>query len=298
MTEVAGTRRMRSEAFIRGLFTSALTAPLTVAIVVFVAVPAAVFAAYSVWQVESFQIVHDYTLKNYRDVFTQPLYRTAVRDSFIIGITTALGCTVLAFVLAWAVRFHTTRWRSPLVLAIVASSVSSYLARLYAWRSILGTDGVINYALEKTHVTHGPLSFLIFDRFAVIVALVHIFLPFAFLPIYANLLEIDPDTLRAARMLGAGPIRTFLRVALPLASTGVAISFSYVLIFATGDYAVPSFLGGPSGIVAARVIADQFGVVFNWPLGAALSFVYMAILGLILGVFTWAVTYRARRLRA
>jgi ABC-type spermidine/putrescine transport system permease subunit I len=274
-----------------------LMAPLTAFVLLFAAVPAGIFLVYSFWQVETFQIVHDLTFANYREVFTGDLYRNSLWNGFVIGLITASVCCTLAFVLAWAVRFHTSRWRNAIVLCIVVSSVSSYLARLYAWRSILGTDGIINYSLERVGLIHGPLGFLIFNRFAIVIALVHMFLPFAFLPIYSNLLEIRPETLQAGRVLGAGPVRNFWRVAFPLTSTGFAISFVYVFIFATGDYAVPTFLGGPQGVVVARVIADQFGIVFNWPLGAALSFVYIAFLAVFLGGFTWVVTRRSRRLR-
>jgi ABC-type spermidine/putrescine transport system permease subunit I len=272
-----------------------LIAPLTAFVLLFAAVPAGIFLVYSLWQVEAFQIVHDLTIDNYREVFTGSLYRNSLWNGFVIGLITACVCCTLAFALAWAVRFHTSRWRNAVVLCIVVSSVSSYLARLYAWRSILGTDGIINYSLERVGVTHGPLGFLIFNRFAIVIALVHMFLPFAFLPIYSSLLEIHPETLQAGRVLGAGPVQNFWRVAFPLASTGVAISFVYVFIFATGDYAVPTFLGGPQGVVVARVIADQFGIVFNWPLGAALSFVYIAFLAVFLGGITWVVTRRSRR---
>jgi spermidine/putrescine transport system permease protein len=292
------SRRRLGVVLHRQLATVALVAPITAWVALFVAVPAAIFLAYSFWQVEAFQIVHDYTVANYRDVFTEPLYRDSLFNAFLIGVLTTVPCCTIAFALAWAVRFHTSRWRSTIVLLIVISSVSSYLARLYAWRSILGRDGVINYSLEKTGVIDQPLTFLIFNRFAIVVALIHIFLPFAFLPIYSSLLEIKPETLQASRVLGAGPIRTFTHVAFPLASTGFAVSVIYVFIFATGDYAVPTFLGGPGGVVAARVIADQFGVVFNWPLGAALSFIYMALLAVLLGLFTWAVTRRGVRVGA
>jgi spermidine/putrescine transport system permease protein len=270
--------------------------PLALCTVLLVAVPAAIFVVYSFWQVDAFQIVHRLTWDNYDQVFTDELYRRSLWNAFVIGIITATVTCAIAFPLAWAVRFHCSRWRDTVVLLIVISAVTSYLARLYAWRSILGADGVINYSLERAGLIHDPLGFLIFNRFAMVIALVHIFLPFAFLPIYGSLQAVQPEVLQASRVLGAGPIRTFTRVAFPLASTGFAVSFAYVVIFATGDYAVPSFLGGPQGAVAARVIADQFGAVFNWPLGAALSIVYMLVLGLLLGVFTWLVTRRARRL--
>ena len=95
---------------------------------------------------------------------------------------------MLGFALAWAIRFHVRRGRDLLLLVIVISSIGSYLARLYAWRSILGGNGIVNYTLQRVGVIDQPLDWLIFNRFAVILTLTNVFLPFAFLPIYANLL--------------------------------------------------------------------------------------------------------------
>jgi spermidine/putrescine transport system permease protein len=273
-----------------------LTLPLTLLLLALVGVPAAVFLLYSFWQVESFSIVHDFTTENYRLVFADASYRPIFVNSLTVGALTAIACCLFGFALAWAVRFHAGRARNVLVVAIVVASVGSYLARLYAWRSILGAEGVVNYTLDKLGVIDDPLGFLIFNRFAVIVTLTNVFLPFAFLPIYANLLSIRPEVLEAGRVLGAGPIANFRRVILPLSLTGLTISFAYVLIFATGDFAASAFLGGPTGVVTARVIADQFGIAFNWPLGAALAFVYVFALAAIVGALAVYAARRAKRI--
>lgn len=264
----------------------------------FFVVPLLVMALHSVWHVESFQIIRGFTLENYLQALTEPVYRQALTGSFIVGVSTAAVCVAIALPLAWAVRFHTSKYRDLLLLLIVVASVGSYLARIYSWRSILGSSGVINYFLVSLGVTDAPLDFLIFNRFAVVIALVNLFLPFAFLPIYASLLSVEPAVLEASRVLGAGPIKSFWKVGLPLSSTGLVISFIYVLIFATADFAAPAFLGGPEGIVTSQVIAQQFGVAFNWPLGAALAVLYMVILGAIVGLLATLVMRRTRRMRS
>lgn len=281
-----------------GRLSAALAAPFGVWLVAFFLVPSGIMLMYSFWRVDLFQVVRESSLDNYRDVFTTPLYRQALVGSFILGAVTAAVSTTAAFALAWAVRFHTTRYRELLLILVVSASVGSYLARIYAWRSILGAEGLIDYSLSSIGLTDEPLSFLIFNRGAVIVALVNLFLPFAFLPIYASLLTIQPEVLKASRVLGAGRLTTFRKITLPLASTGLVISFLYVLIFATADFAAPSFLGGKQGVVAAQLIADQFGTTFNWPLGSALAVVYVLILGLLVGLLAWYAARRTRRIQS
>lgn len=268
---------------------------MTVGALAMVAVPLIIFALYSLWRVEGFQIVHRYGFGNYRQALGGFFVRS-LATSLVIGVSTAVASCLVAFGLAWAVRFRLTRSRNLVLLTVVAASTGSYVARIYSWRSILGDAGLINRGLEWLGVIHEPLAFLIFNRGAVIVALTNLFVPYAFLPIYVNLLSIDPDVLAAGRVLGAGPLTNFRRVVLPMASVGLVVSFMYVLIFATGDFAIPLFLGGPTGVPASRAIESQFSDSFNWPLGAAMSFMYMAALGLVAGALALYAARRSRRL--
>ena len=281
---IAGAGRSPAQASRRrlkaGLLNLGLALPLGVWLAALFAAPAVIFLLYSFWRVEAFRIVHHYGLANYH-VALGGFYLHSVLNSLIIGVVVATLSCVLAFALAWAVRFRVSRGRNIILLAIVAASAGSYLARIYAWRSILGATGVINSALGTFGLTNHPVGWLIFDRFAVIIALTNLYVPYAFLPIYVNLLNVDPEVVQAGRVLGAGPLTNLRRVILPIAATGLVTSFLYVLIFATGDFAIPTFLGGPTGVPAAQVIQNQFSTNFNWPLGAAMSFVYMAVLGTI-----------------
>jgi spermidine/putrescine transport system permease protein len=277
------------------LFRTLLALPLALWLAALFAAPAVVFLVYSFWRVEAFRIVHVFNLDNYRHALGGFYLRT-VLNSLIIGFSVAAISCAISFALAWAIRFRFTRRRNLILLAVVAASAGSYLARIYSWRSILGSTGAINSVLTSVGFTAHPISWLIFDRFAVIVALTNLYVPYAFLPIYVNLLNVDPEVVEAGRVLGAGPVTNVRRVILPLASIGVIISFVYVLIFATGDFAIPIFLGGPGHLPAAEVIQDQFGSSFNWPLGAAMSFVYMAVLGMITVALLAVAQRQSRRL--
>jgi spermidine/putrescine transport system permease protein len=286
----AARRRLKAGALNLGL-----ALPLGIWLAALFAAPAVIFLLYSFWRVEAFRIVHRYGLANYRVAFGGA-YLHSVANSLIIGVTVATLSCVLAFALAWAVRFRVGRGRNIILLAVVAASAGSYLARIYSWRSILGASGVINSALASLGLADHPLGWLIFDRFAVIVALTNLYVPYAFLPIYVNLLNLDAEVVQAGRVLGAGPLTNLRRVIVPIASTGLVTSFLYVLIFATGDFAIPTFLGGPTGVPAAQAIQNQFSTNFNWPLGAAMSFVYMAVLGTIAAVLLVVGARSSRRL--
>lgn len=259
------------------------------------AAPAVIFLIYSFWRVEAFRIVHTFGFDNYRLALSWSFLRNVVNSMMIGGVVASISC-VIAFALAWAARFRLQRGRNLVLLAIVAAATGSYLARIYSWRSILGNNGAVNSVLQSIGLTDHPLTWLIFDRFAVILALTNLYVPFAFLPIYANLLNIDPEVVEAGRVLGASPVRNLRRVVLPMASVGLIISFLYVLIFATGDFAIPAFLGGPTGLPAAQVIQVQFGSSFDWPLGAAMSLVYMAVLGVVAAVLLVVANRKSRRL--
>jgi spermidine/putrescine transport system permease protein len=272
-----------------------LATPLTLWLLALVTLPIGIFFVYSFWRVRNFQIVHSFWLGNYRSAFGS-LFLSAVESSLIIGLSAALLSCAGGFVLAWVVRFRLRRTRNLALLAIVAVSAGSYLARIYSWRAVLGSNGLINSGLIHAGVTDQPLTFLLFNRFAIVTALVNLFLPYAFLPIYANLLAMDSEVIEAGRVLGAGPWTNFRRVILPMASVGLAISFIYVMIFATGDFAIPTFLGGATGLPAAAVIQSQFGTSFNWPLGAAMSFVYIVILGAIAGALAFYANRVSRRM--
>lgn len=264
----------------------------------FLALPSLMFFAYSFWRIELFAIVPDWGLQNYAEILGSGHgYWHIIVNSLWVGLTTAALTCVLAFLLAWAVRFHFPRHANVIVLAIVVSSVGSYLARLFSWRSILGGNGLIAYFTSSLGLGTGLGEALIFNRGTIILVLTNLFLPFAFLPIYANLLTVEREVLEASRMLGAGPLRTFVRVALPLSAAGLTTSLIYVFVFASGDFAVAAFLGGPQGTVVARAIGDLFITTLNWPLGAALTIVYVVVLAAFVGPLAWFAARTARRIR-
>jgi spermidine/putrescine transport system permease protein len=255
-------------------------AQLTPALVIvgaFVIAPLAIFAFYSFWRLRDYDLVSEWNLENYREVLTSPIYRDLVWNTIKIAGMASLATVAIAYAFAHAIRFHLRRFQEPLLFLIIVACFSGYLVRIYAWRTILGEEGIINRVLQLVGVIGQPLGFLLFNRLAAVIVLTNFLLPFAVLAIYASLQDIRESEIEAARDLGAGAFTAFRRVTLPLAWPGIFAAFAISFILAAGDYLTPQLVGGTSGSMIGRVIANTFTTSFNWPRGAALSFVLLAV---------------------
>jgi spermidine/putrescine transport system permease protein len=256
--------------------------PATVFLLVFLVGPLAIFGVYSFWVTRSYQLVSDWTFANYREALTQAAYRDLFRNTIEIAGIAAAITTTLAYTFAHLIRFQLRRYQNVLLFAVVVALFSGYLVRIYAWRTILGNEGILNHALVSLGIVDRPLSFLLFSRAAALIVLVNFLVPLAVLPIYAALQNVGDDAIEAARDLGAGPFQAFRRVTLPLAWNGVFAAFAFTFIIAAGDYVTPQLVGGTSGAMIGRAVADKFGVTFAWPLGASLSFLTLVfVLGIV-----------------
>jgi spermidine/putrescine transport system permease protein len=173
--------------------------------------------------------------------------------------------------LAYYLSFHTRARKEILYQLVIVPLWVSYLVRGYAWKTILGSEGVLNGFLQYFHITHEPLAFLLYSPFAVVLMLTHIYTPFVFLPIYAALEHIPRPLLEASQDLGAGRAQTFFRVILPLSMPGVLAGATFAFLLSLGDFLAPLLVGGPSGTMIANVVQTLFGAAFDWPLGAAIS---------------------------
>jgi spermidine/putrescine transport system permease protein len=162
-----------------------------------------------------------------------------------------------------------------LVLALLPF-LTGYLLRIFAWRLLLGTSGLINFALEGVGLIHEPLQFLLFTRTAVILVLIYVWVPWAALPIFVRLEQMDRSLLWAAADLGASPIRAFARVTFPLSLTGVFVAFFFVFIPTLGDFATAGLVGGTDGVMVGNII-QGFLTSLVYPSGAALSVLLLLV---------------------
>ena len=227
------------------------------------------------------QVTYHFTVSNYTAALQDPVYRTVAWHSFGIGALAALICVVAGYPVAFFITFRLRRGRTLALFLVVVSLFTSYLVRLYAWYTILGGNGIINTALIHLGVVSHPLLFLLFNRTAVAIAWVNVFLPYSILMLTSSMQNVRSDLLENARDLGASPLRTFSRVVLPLTMTGAIGAFTYTFILTSGDYITPSLLGGTSSTSLANIVSDEFLALGNRPAGAAISFVMLAVFFLV-----------------
>jgi spermidine/putrescine transport system permease protein len=243
----------------------------------FLLVPYALMFAHSFWQVRDGSLVHHWNLENYKTLFSNPIYlQVLFRTMRIAGAVTLLSLA-LGYPLAYYLSFRSGVRKEFLYQLVIVPLWVSYLVRGYAWKTILGSDGVLNGALQYLHLTHAPLEFLLYSPFAVVLMLTHIYTPFVFLPIYAALENIPRPLLEASEDLGASPRKTFLNVILPLSLPGLIAGATFAFVLSLGDFLAPLLVGGPSGTMISNVVQSLFGAAYDWPLGAAISVSILAI---------------------
>ncbi|GAA2378976.1 ABC transporter permease [Catellatospora methionotrophica] len=196
-----------------------------------------------------------------------------VRSLWYALLTTVI-CVLLGYPLAYAIAVKGGRWKNLMLVGVIAPFFTSYLVRTYSWKAILSDSGPVVEFLRWTHLL-GPDGRLLATEFAVIAGLVYNFLPFMVLPLYASLERLDLRLLEAARDLYHGPVRSFLRVTLPLSLPGVLAGTLLTFIPAAGDYVNAQLLGGPKTQMIGSVIYSRFLVVNDYPIASALSMMLM-----------------------
>ena len=239
--------------------------------------PMATMALLSFWRVVDYNIVADWTLANYERL-ARPLYLGIFWRTIKIALLVTVICALVGYPVAYFLARKTKRFQLILLVLVILPLWTSYLVRTYAWMLILGTNGAVNQALQGLGLTDTPVSWLLYSDFAVTLALVHIYVPFFILPLYAVLEKLDPRLLEAAKDLGGGRWRTFLHVTLPLSLPGVATGCLFVFIPSMGACVTPELLGGARSIMIGSVVAQQFGVAYDYPLGSAMSLTILAII--------------------
>ncbi|WP_066599187.1 ABC transporter permease [Celeribacter halophilus] len=264
-----------------------LVSPTALYALLLLAIPLAAVVLISFWTqtgVRDFDTT--FTLANYKEALTDPLYRQLMLRSLMVSGLVTLITVLLAFPIAYFVSFgvkpeHKSLW----IFLITIPFWTSYLIRVFLWKVILGYNGVLNSGLKVVGLLEEPLSFILYNVNAVILTLAHAYAPFAILPIFVALEKIDRSLLEASRDLGESRTMTFLRVTLPLAAPGVVAAVLIVFIPTIGDYVTPRLVGGPGGLMIANMIQTQFLRLNNAPLGATLAVIAMLIVAVIAVVF-------------
>ena len=252
-------------------YKSLVAIPPLVWVGAFLLLPYALMFVHSLWAVRESAIVHRWNLDNYKTLFTNPLYAEVLFRTMRIAASVTICSILLGYPLAYYLAFHAGRRKELLYQLVIVPLWVSYLVRGYAWKTILGSDGVLNGFLQYLHLTREPVGFFLYSPFAVVLMLTHIYTPFVFLPIYAALEHIPRPLIEASQDLGAGTLQTFWRVIVPLSLPGLLAGVTFAFVLSLGDFLAPLLVGGPSGTMIANVVQSLFGAAFDWPLGAAIS---------------------------
>ncbi len=237
----------------------------------FLLLPYALMFAHSFWAVHDGVLVHQWNLHNYATLFSKPVYVGVLLRTMRIAASVTLCSLLLGYPVAYYLSFHAGARKELLYQLVIVPLWVSYLVRGYAWKTILGSEGILNGFLRYLHLTHAPVEFLLYSPFAVVLMLTHIYTPFVFLPVYAALEHIPRPLVEASHDLGAGSVQTFLRVILPLSIPGLLAGATFAFVLSLGDFLAPLLVGGASGTMIANVVQSLFGAAYDWPLGAAIS---------------------------
>ena len=259
-----------------------LALPVYAAVAALCAAPLIILLAYSFFQVSFVAILKDPTLKNYLRIASSDTYRWLILKAFSSGLTIAAITAVVGYPVAWFIAKRVTVMKSALLTLLLVPLYTGDLVRIFAWRVLLGAEGVLNTFLMWTGAIRKPIEALLFSSLATHIVLTYNYLPFMVLGLWLAFEALDDRLLEAATDLGAGKVSVFRRVTLPLTMPGLVAGGMMVFVLVVGDYLTPQLVGGASGVTIISAINDLFGTAFDWPLGSAIAWTMLAILALAL----------------
>ena len=270
-----------------GLKGFTLLSPTLLLMVFAMGIPFGIMVVMSFWRQIGFEFDTAFTFANYAEAVERPVYQALLLRSLTISSICTVATVLLSYPMAYYVAFHVRKRKMAWIILMTLPFFSSYLLRIFAWKVILGYNGVINSGLKGLGLIEQPLAFLLYSPTAVVITLAHAWAAFAILPIYISLEKIDRSLLEAATDLGDGPVKRFLGITLPLSMPGVIAASLMIFIPTVGDYVTPTLVGGPDGLMIANLIQAQFGLVNNWPMGAALALDMLLVVAVISLLYIW-----------
>ncbi len=268
-----------------------IIAPVTVWLVLFLVLPYFNLFLYSFWKNGPFDVIREFTLENYIKFFASDGgsggQYTILLDTLKTSLIVTLITVVISFPLAYFINFivQKAKHKQTIYMMAIIPLWVSYIMRAYAWKIILGTNGVLNSFLMWLGVTDHPLDVFLYSNVSVIIAMVHIYTPYVLMPIYTALEQIPRNLIEASKDLGCNGFRTLCKVILPLALPGIITGATYSFALSMGDFLAPSLLGGSTtSTKIANIVQMQFGTSNNWPYGAAIGIIILLFVLVLLEI--------------
>lgn len=227
-----------------------------------------------------------FTFENYARFFSKSLYLSLTLKTIKMSALVTLISALIGYPMAYVIAKIIKSGKEVLLLLIIIPFWSSQLLRAYSWLNLLRDGGILQSLLEKLHLFSGQSIGILFTQTAVIIGLVHIFCPYMIITSYMTLEKIDDSVIEASKSLGANPIKTFLRVVLPMSKTGIITGAILIFVPCLGSFVEPRILGGVNGSVIGTVIQDQFFEIYGWNFGAAIAFILLAMVLISMGAMS------------
>jgi spermidine/putrescine transport system permease protein len=252
-----------------------LAVPAIIWVIVLVLLPNLFLVLYSLWRNDFGTVTPEFTLQNFQTTVSSPVFQRLFGRSLLIAVTSSLVATAVAYGAAYVVVRTFGRYKALGALLILVPLWVSYLMRVFAWKIILGEDGILAGLAGALGVSDASKAFL-YSQTSVIITLTYVAIPYAFLSVYTSLDRIPGHLLQASADCGAGAWTTFRRVVWPLSRPGAAVGFGIAFVLTFGDYVTPAMVGGLEGTMLGSLVLQQFGAANNWPAGAAIGLTIVA----------------------
>jgi len=267
--------------------------PLTLVLVLFLAVPVGVIVAVSFWSYDEFSIYPDFTFENYAWILSSSVTYSVYLKTIYYAVVTWAITLVIGFTISYFLVFHVKSliWQIALFLVCTVPFWTSNIIRMISWIPFLGKEGIFNSLLMASGVTDTPFAFLLFSDFAVILAYVHLFTLFMIVPIFNSMARIDPSLLEAAVDGGAKPWQVIKEVVLPLSKTGIALGSIFVIALVMGDFFVVRVMSGGQSSTVASAMQNEIGLL-QYPSAAAGAVILLIIVTLMVSAILRVVDVR------
>ena len=246
-------------------------------VILLILIPLGSFLSYSFFTVDGTDIIHTFSLFNYKEFIIGEIYINTFVRTIFLALTVMFICIVLGYPVAYFLARYAGRYKYAILLMLIIPLFMSYIIKIYMMRSILGYSGLINKVLKMLGLIDKPLEFFLWNQNAVIITLVVILLPLIIIPTFTSLEKIPRNIIEASFDLGCKPFQAFRHVIFPIGFPGLVVGSIFVFILALGDFVTPQLVGGTSGFTYGKIIYSNFGMAFNWPFGAALASILLIV---------------------
>ena len=260
-----------------------LFTPLALWMLVFLVLPYGQVFVQSFYTVDDFGTLQPaFSLDSYQRFFTKELYYKTLFKTFGLSLIVTAVALLLSVPLAYYIAFKATSNKTLLYTLIILPLWVSYIVRAYAWKTILGSAGILNSFLMYVGMINSPIEVLLYSDLSVVIGMVHIYTPFVLMPIYTAFEQIPVSLVEASKDLGASRLRTFLNIVLPLSLPGIIAGGTFAFVLSLGDFLAPILLGGSNTLIIATIFQNMFGTSNDKPLGSAIGIVLLVVVLVVL----------------